>query len=33
MIIRAHFDGKAIVPDTKLDLPADVPLEIEVRVI
>jgi hypothetical protein len=26
--IRAHFDGKVIVPDEPADLPADVPLEV-----
>ena len=31
IIIKAHFDGKAIVPDTEVDLPADLPLEVEVR--
>ena len=32
VIIRAHFDGKTIVPDAEVDLPAGQPLEIEVRV-
>ena len=29
--IRAHYDGKAIVPDEPVDLPVDQPLEIELR--
>ena len=33
MIIRAHFDGKTIVPDSALDLPADQAMEVEVRLI
>jgi|GEM_PF-476716 len=33
VIIRAHFDGKTIVPDSALDLPADQALEVEVRLI
>jgi hypothetical protein len=33
VIIRAHFDGKSIVPDSDLDLPADQSLEVEVRLI
>ena len=33
MVIRAHFDGRAIVPDSELDLPLDQPLEVEVRVL
>jgi hypothetical protein len=33
MIIRAHFDGKTIVPDTGLDLPTDQALEVEVRLL
>lgn len=31
MRLRAHFDGKVIVPDEPVDLPANSPLEIEVR--
>jgi hypothetical protein len=31
MTLRAHFDGKVIVPDEPLDLPANSSLEIEVR--
>lgn len=33
VIIRAHFDGKTIVPDSALDLPADQALEVEVHLI
>ena len=33
MVIRAHYDGKTIVPDADLDLPLDQALEIEVRVL
>lgn len=29
--IRAHFDGRVIVPDEPVDLPLDTPLKIEVR--
>jgi hypothetical protein len=31
MTLRAHFDGKVIVPDEPVDLPANSSLEIEVR--
>jgi len=31
-VIRAHFDGKVIVPDEPVDLPVDQPLEAELRV-
>ena len=31
MVIRAHFDGKVLVPDEPLDLPVDEPLELELR--
>jgi hypothetical protein len=31
MTIRAHFDGKVIVPDEPLELPVDQPLQIEVH--
>ncbi len=30
--VRAHFDGKSIVPNEPLDLPKDQELEIEVRI-
>jgi len=33
VIIRAHFDGSSIVPDSKVDLPPDQALEVEVRLI
>lgn len=33
VIIRAHFDGKTIVPDAKVDLPAGQPLEVELRLV
>jgi hypothetical protein len=33
VIIRAHFDGRAIIPDSQLDLPPDQPMEVEVRLI
>jgi hypothetical protein len=29
--IRAHFDGKVIVPDEPVDLPVDQPLEVELK--
>lgn len=32
-VIRAHFDGKVLVPEEPLQLPIDHPLEIEVRVL
>jgi hypothetical protein len=32
MTIRAHYDGKVIVPDEPLDLQVDQPLVVEVRV-
>jgi len=31
LTVRAHFDGKAIVPNEPLDLPQDRELEVEVR--
>ena len=31
MTLRAHFDGKVIIPDEPVDLPANSSLEIEVR--
>ncbi len=31
VVIRAHFDGKTIVPDEPVDLPIDQPLEFELR--
>ncbi|MDO8585578.1 MAG: hypothetical protein Q7T82_00910 [Armatimonadota bacterium] len=33
LIIRAHFDGKTIVPDALVDLPPDQPMEVEVRLL
>jgi len=33
VIIKAHFDGKTIVPDSHLDLPVDQPMEVELRLI
>lgn len=33
IIIRAHFDGRTIVPDTDLDLQADQPLEVQLRLL
>ena len=32
VVIRAHFDGKVIVPDEPVDLPIDEPLEAEFRI-
>ena len=29
--IRAHFDGKVIVPDEPVDLPVNEPLQVELR--
>ncbi len=29
--IRAHFDGKAIIPDQPVDLPVNEPLELSLR--
>jgi hypothetical protein len=29
--IRAHFDGKVIVPDEPVDLPVNKPLEVELK--
>jgi hypothetical protein len=31
--IRAHFDGKVIVPDEPVELPVDEPLEAELRTV
>jgi len=31
MAIRAHFDGKVIVPDEPVDLPVGAPLQVEFR--
>jgi hypothetical protein len=31
LTIRAHFDGKTIVPDEPVDLPVNEPLEVELR--
>ena len=33
MIVRAHFDGKVIVPDEPVDLPRDEPLVLHVEVV
>jgi hypothetical protein len=30
--IRAHFDGRVLIPDGPVDLPKDTPLEVDVRV-
>ena len=30
--IRAHFDGRVIVPDEPVDIPVDVPMEVQVTV-
>ena len=32
IVIRAHFDGKTIVPDEPVDLPVNEPIEAELRV-
>ena len=32
-IIKAHYDGKYIVPDSPVDLPIDQPLEIEIHLL
>ncbi|MGB7157682.1 MAG: hypothetical protein WBD40_06425 [Tepidisphaeraceae bacterium] len=31
--IRAHFDGRVIVPDEAVDMPAHVPMEVQVTVV
>lgn len=31
--VRAHFDGKVIVPDEPVDLPVDEPIEAELTVV
>ncbi|MHB9037361.1 MAG: hypothetical protein ACYC64_11900 [Armatimonadota bacterium] len=31
VVIRAHFDGKAIIPDEPVDLPLNQPLEFELK--
>jgi hypothetical protein len=31
MVIRAHYDGKVIVPDEPVDLPVNEPLEFDYR--
>jgi hypothetical protein len=31
VVIRAHFDGKVIVPDEPVDLPVNEPLEFDLR--
>jgi hypothetical protein len=33
IVIRAHYDGKAIVPDEPVDLPVDTPITAELTVI
>ncbi len=33
VIIKAHFDGRTIVPDAQLDLPADQAMEVEMRLL
>lgn len=33
MTIRAHYDGKTLVPDEPVDLPVNCPLQIEVAAI
>ena len=33
VIIKAHFDGRTIVPDAQIDLPADQALEVELRLL
>jgi hypothetical protein len=33
VIIKAHFDGKTIVPDAQIDLPSGQALEVELRVL
>jgi hypothetical protein len=31
VVIKAHFDGKAIIPDEPVDLPVNQPLEFELK--
>jgi hypothetical protein len=31
--VRAHFDGKVIIPDEPVDLPVDQPLEADVTIV
>lgn len=31
MVIKAHYDGKTIVPDEPVDLPVNEPLEFELK--
>ena len=31
VVIKAHFDGKVIIPDEPVDLPVNEPLEAELR--
>jgi len=31
MTVRAHYDGKVIVPDEPVDLPVNTPLDLDVR--
>jgi predicted DNA-binding antitoxin AbrB/MazE fold protein len=33
LVIRAHYDGRVIVPDEPVDLPVGQPLEVELRLI
>ena len=33
MTIRAHFDGKTLVPDEPVNLPINCPMEVEVKVL
>ena len=30
-VLKAHFDGKVLVPDEAVDLPVNCPLEVQVR--
>ena len=30
-VLKAHYDGRVLVPDEPVDLPRDTPLEIQVR--
>lgn len=31
MTVRAHFDGRVIVPDEPVDLPVNTPLDVEIN--
>jgi hypothetical protein len=33
VVIKAHYDGKTIVPDEPLDLPVDTPIKVELTVV